>query len=208
MQVPLRRPDKGDGQQAGSTVHGPHVVQLAARGMIETTGRYHCGATRCRVQGDPQHSALCHCEDCRRCAGAPLVKWIAFDVGDVIVTKGEPQIYRSPNHGRRSFCSTCGAGLFYDSAQMLPGIIDVQTATLDDPNFFPPSVHFQTAERIPWMRDAHLLTPPLAVSRHGVSVARGSGNHQALPGAKERCQAKGPAERSTGPRSCIGASRS
>ena len=30
------------------------------------TGGCHCGAIRYEVEGEPQHSALCHCSDCRR----------------------------------------------------------------------------------------------------------------------------------------------
>lgn len=125
--------------------------------MIDATGGCHCGAIRYRVQGSAQHSALCHCEDCRRCAGAPVVGWTAFAEQDVIVTQGEPQVYRSSGLGRRSFCALCGTGLFYSNADMLPGIIDVQTVTLDDPTLFPPQANIQIAERIAWMARAHEL---------------------------------------------------
>lgn len=51
----------------------------------------------------------------------------------------------------RSFCADCGSGLFYRNAEVLPGIVDVQTATLDDPEALPPAVQIQTAERLHWM---------------------------------------------------------
>ena len=37
------------------------------------------------------------------------------------------------------------------------GIVDVQTATLDDPAAFPPQANIQAAERISWMKEAHTL---------------------------------------------------
>jgi hypothetical protein len=40
---------------------------------------------------------------------------------------------------------------------MLPGIIDVQSATNDDPDAVPARVHIQIAERIRWMEHAHEL---------------------------------------------------
>ena len=58
----------------------------------------------------------------------------------------------------RNFCPRCGTGLFFTNADNLPGIIDVQAATLDDPDALPAQVHIQTAERIGWMAQAH--TPP------------------------------------------------
>ena len=61
-----------------------------------------------------------------------MVGWIAWPEEQVTVT-GTPMVYASSEHGRRSFCGTCGSGLFYRNAAMLPGIVDVQSATLDDP---------------------------------------------------------------------------
>jgi hypothetical protein len=40
---------------------------------------------------------------------------------------------------------------------LLPGIIDVQSATLDDPNAFAPLAQIQIADRIGWMARAHAL---------------------------------------------------
>lgn len=71
----------------------------------------------------------------------------------VEVTKGKPKVYESSEHGRRHFCADCGTGLFYENAQNLPGITDIQAATLDDANLVPADVHIQTADRLVWMKD-------------------------------------------------------
>ncbi len=97
------------------------------------TGHCHCGAIRYEVQGAPNWSALCHCGDCRRHAGAPVVGWSAFPEDALKLLKGKPKVYKSSEHGRRHFCADCGTGLFYYNAVNLPGIADVQIATLDDP---------------------------------------------------------------------------
>ncbi|MFT6431011.1 MAG: hypothetical protein ACJATR_002125 [Halopseudomonas sp.] len=47
--------------------------------------------------------------------------------------------------------------MFYRNAEVLPGIVDVQTATLDDPDALPPEVQIQTAERLGWMQNVHEL---------------------------------------------------
>lgn len=113
-------------------------------------GSCHCGAIRYSMPTAVEHHALCHCQDCRRHAGAPLVGWgmVARDALDV---SGTPKIYASSEHGRRHFCGECGTGLFYTNEQVFPGKIDVQTATLDDPDLIPAQVQIQTAERIGWM---------------------------------------------------------
>ena len=121
------------------------------------TGHCHCGAVRYEVHAEPKWSALCHCGDCRRHAGAPVVGWVAFPSEALKVVKGQPKVYRSSEHGRRHFCPDCGTGLFYFNAVNLPGVADVQSATLDDPGAIPPQIHVQTAERLAWMERAHEL---------------------------------------------------
>ena len=121
------------------------------------TGGCHCGAVRYSVVGEPRHVALCHCSDCRKSAGAPMVAWAAFAEGDVTVTQGETKTFNSSGNTLRSFCADCGTGLFYRNQDFLPGIIDVQAATFDDPDAFQPSAHIQTGEQIGWMASAHDL---------------------------------------------------
>ncbi len=121
------------------------------------TGGCHCGEIRYEVEGEAITHALCHCSDCRRNAGAPMVGWTMYPVTAVQVTKGTPKIYESSKDGRRHFCGTCGTGLFYINAVALPGIIDIQSATYDDPNAVPARIQIQVAERLDWMKRAHEL---------------------------------------------------
>ncbi len=120
-------------------------------------GGCHCGAIRYEAAGNAITHALCHCADCRRSSGAPMVGWTMYPTAAVKVTKGTPKIYKSSANGRRHFCADCGTGLFYVNEVILPGIIDIQSATYDDPNAVPARVHIQTAERIRWMETAHTL---------------------------------------------------
>ena len=120
-------------------------------------GHCHCGAIRYQLSGEPNWSALCHCADCRRHAGAPVVGWAAYPADALTVVQGEPRIYSSSENGRRHFCPDCGTGLFYYNAVNLPGIADVQIATLDDPASVAPRSHVQAADRSAWMEHAHEL---------------------------------------------------
>ena len=125
--------------------------------MATISGGCHCGAIRYSVEGEPLTHALCHCTDCRRSAGAPMVGWTMYKRDAVTVVKGTPRTYQSSANGRRQFCGDCGTGLFYTNESMLPGIIDIQSATCDDPAAVPPRAHIQIAERIAWMERAHEL---------------------------------------------------
>lgn len=123
--------------------------------MLE--GGCHCGEIRYQVLGDAITHALCHCTDCRRCSGAPMVGWTMYPASAVKVTKGKAKIYTSSKNARRHFCDNCGTGLFYVNEVILPGIIDIQSATYDNPEAVPAKAHIQVAERIGWMKTAHEL---------------------------------------------------
>lgn len=115
------------------------------------SGGCHCGAVRYEATGEALHHAICHCSDCRKSAGAPLVAWIAFGSGEVRITKGSPRVRASSEHGRRHFCGDCGTGLLYTNEMVLPGVTDIQSATLDDAEAHAPGAHIQYAEHLGWI---------------------------------------------------------
>jgi hypothetical protein len=120
-------------------------------------GQCLCGAIRYQLTGEPRHVAVCHCRDCRRSAGAPMVSWAMYPESALTLLQGQPKTINSSGSAMRSFCPDCGTGLFYRNAVNLPGIVDVQSATLDDPDALPPGVQIQVAERLHWMQQAHEL---------------------------------------------------
>lgn len=109
------------------------------------TGGCRCGAVRYEAEGSPAHHALCWCNECRKSAGAPVVGWALFPEGAVTIT-GEPVTYNSSGDAMRSFCGTCGTGLFYRSASIFPDQVDIQSATFDDPDAIPAQACIQMAD--------------------------------------------------------------
>lgn len=114
------------------------------------TGNCHCGAIVYSFQGGVRHSSVCHCEDCRRCAGATGVAWMAVAADDFAIEQGEPKVYQSSPDAERHFCGDCGTGLYYVNENILPGLVDIQIATLDDPEAYPPQIHVQMADALAW----------------------------------------------------------
>lgn len=112
-------------------------------------GGCHCGSIRYLASGEPEHISVCHCGDCRKSAGAPFVSWAAFRASDFEV-EGDVASYNSSPNAYRHFCPKCGTGLYYVNEQVLPGLVDIQTATLDDPETLPPQLHVQSAEQLRW----------------------------------------------------------
>lgn len=120
-------------------------------------GQCHCGAIRYEMATQATHHALCHCTDCRRHSGAPMVAWALVPMPLLTILSGTPKIYQSSQHAQRHFCGDCGTGLFYTNDDIFPGQIDVQSATLDNPDAIPVQGQIQTAERIGWMETLDTL---------------------------------------------------
>lgn len=132
------------------------------------SGACRCGAIRFEARANPHFSGYCHCEDCRRATGAPVVAFVGFHAREV-TWRGEPAAYsRSapPNDGppvERLFCRTCGAPLGYRDAR-LPDRIYLYTAALDRPQDHPPRSHSYAGERLFWLRLADDLPQHPATS--------------------------------------------
>lgn len=79
-----------------------------------------------------------------------MVAWGLVNKDQITIT-GDTKEYASSEHGRRHFCPNCGTSLFYTSEAIFPGQVDVQIATLDDPDSIVPQAQIQVADRIGWM---------------------------------------------------------
>lgn len=121
---------------------------------MQRSGGCQCGAVRFTTEGEALHVTLCHCRDCQRSSGAPMVAWAGFKEEQFAVTQGEARTVNSSGDAYRSFCGECGTGLYYRNQTVLPGLVDIQVVTYDDPEAFPPSANIQAAERLSWTNSA------------------------------------------------------
>ena len=116
------------------------------------TGGCLCGAVRFRIEEPPDWISYCHCRDCRKATGAPLVAFVgAATVALRFEGEVEPTHYGSSPEVRRSFCPRCGSPIAYEDAG-LPGMTFVLLGTLDRPEAFPPRHHAFESQRLPWLR--------------------------------------------------------
>ena len=119
------------------------------------TGGCLCGATRYQIDAEPRYTSYCHCGDCRRASGAPVVAWTFFPAGTLAWSKGEPKALFFEER-ERTFCPECGTPLsFYDPA--IPAEFEVTTCSLDDPCLLPPRDHNWVVDRLPWFETADSL---------------------------------------------------
>lgn len=114
-------------------------------------GRCACGAVRFAF--DPAAAgiqSICHCESCRRAAGAPAVGWITVRDSGWRWSVGRPRRRLSSPGVWWSFCGACGTLLGY-SSDRFPDQSDLTAAALADPTEFRPRCHSHWAERVPWL---------------------------------------------------------
>jgi hypothetical protein len=108
-----------------------------------------CKAIRYRVAGAPISSLICHCNTCRRASSAPSVAWLTFASANFALLSGHLRTFQSSPGVTRTFCSSCGSPLTYESDRE-PGTIDVTTVSLDDPGRFPPTREVWLDHKLAW----------------------------------------------------------
>jgi hypothetical protein len=117
---------------------------------IPAAGGCMCGAIRYRITAQPIVTSLCHCRSCRLATGAPVAAWVILPLGGLVFDQGEPVAFASSPGRERTFCGRCGTSLTY-TREDRPDSIDIHTATLDDPDAFPPVREIWLEEKIAWM---------------------------------------------------------
>ena len=115
-------------------------------------GRCLCGEVTFEFDGPENWVAHCHCESCRRAHGAAFVTWVGFPSGQVDIEQGESLLkaHESSPGTKRSFCTTCGTKLFFNSERW-PGETHVTLAAFDDPLDREPSGHAFADEHVAWL---------------------------------------------------------
>jgi len=130
-------------------------VDLPAELPGVITGGCLCGSIRYEAAGKPLGSMICHCRMCQRFSGAPILGGTTFLTDVLRFVKGKPKFYRSSKIARRGFCSNCGTALVYQGTLgVWTRWIMVFTATLDEPEKFPPTYHLGIESTMPWL-DIH-----------------------------------------------------
>ena len=115
-----------------------------------------CNAVRYRITGPIESVGHCHCNSCRRSAGATFVTWFTIERELFAWTAGAPRQYVSSPGVTREFCSACGTELAY-SSERGPETIDITMGSLDCAAGHPADRHIWTANKLEWLHlDEHL----------------------------------------------------
>lgn len=109
-----------------------------------------CGAVRFRISGPISQACYCHCESCRRAAGAPYVAWCTVERNRFELTRGRLAEHASSPKVKRGFCASCGTSITY-THEARPAEIDVTIVTLDEPAEVAPTRHIWLVDKLPWL---------------------------------------------------------
>jgi hypothetical protein len=117
-----------------------------------TKGGCLCGAVRYEVSSPALFGANCYCLDCRKISSShSAVMGVPIDA---VKVTGELREYSSPGDSgamiTRSFCPTCGTGLFSKGAR--PGVMIVKAGTLDEGEHFKPMASVYASRAPSWDR--------------------------------------------------------
>ncbi len=99
-----------------------------------TTGSCLCGGISFRIDAALQPVQVCHCTQCRKAQGGPLVAVTPVATKDFTLddVQGLLRRYESSPGKERAFCGRCGSPLFSRRAA-LPGVVRVRAGLLDEP---------------------------------------------------------------------------
>lgn len=127
-------------------------MKMHAEPAPPVPGSCFCGAVRFEVTLPTLFCVHCHCTMCRRVHGAGYVTWIGVPYSQFRLTSGHQhlKVYRSSEHGRRSFCEVCGSSLFCESTRH-PDHIDIVLANLSGAIDRAPQAHYYFSDRAEWI---------------------------------------------------------
>ena len=102
------------------------------------------------AHGEPEVSVYCHCDDCRRTAGAPVIASVGFKKAGINWEADVTLARYRRDTATRLFCSTCGSCVAqeHDSAS---DITFFNTGFMDEPNRYPPTCHTFAGQQLEWL---------------------------------------------------------
>ena len=132
---------------------------------VKITGGCLCGAVRYESTKMPTDAdridpaldagaATCHCRMCQKALGVLRHSERLFDFHgmDFGIRVANRSFYRSSEIRERGFCSNCGTSILTRVNADISDVFTVTSATLDDPNAFPPKGHYGVESQLHWLK--------------------------------------------------------
>lgn len=112
-----------------------------------------CGAVRYEISKRPVAMGLCHCDRCRPQSGSAFSTVIFVEPSSLTI-QGETAVFSdvgtSGLYVARRYCPSCGSPLTTESTA-LPDLWFVKAGTLDNNDWFRPTMELFVTKRRPWV---------------------------------------------------------
>lgn len=133
--------------------------------MTVHRGHCRCEGIVVEVNAEPEVSVYCHCDDCRRSAGAPVIAAVGFDKTAINWQTKETLATWINGTCTRLFCKRCGSPVAQEH-ESAPTRTYLNTCFMDEPERFPPNFHSYAPAQLPWLE----LTDDLPRKEKTVSI--------------------------------------
>ena len=119
--------------------------------MQNFTGSCLCHAVTYKNKSAPLRTFNCHCDDCRKCSGAPyltniFVKEFTLDIQGIL----KSYIHRSESGNRitKKFCEECGCQMFSFN-EGRPGLVRIHAGKVNELEVVKPQGDVWVSKKIP-----------------------------------------------------------
>ena len=119
--------------------------------MTEHRGHCRCGSVVMMASQDPNFTVYCHCDDCRRATGAPVLASVAFFKADITWERRETLSRFTEGTASRLFCSRCGSPVAQEH-ESADDRTFFNTGFMDNPEAYPPTYHTFAGQQLSWLQ--------------------------------------------------------
>ena len=113
-----------------------------------------CGSVRYVCKAQPIHVFFCHCLDCQKESGCPLVAEVYVPRSSVELAASLGKYTRPGDSGcpvHRNFCPSCGSVILTEF-DVEPENVCIKACSLDDPSWLTPEFHLYITRKQPWLK--------------------------------------------------------
>jgi len=118
--------------------------------MTQHRGHCRCEGVVVSVSSEPEVSVYCHCDDCRRSSGAPLIAAVGMPKSAIRWISDKTLARWKNDTCARLFCNYCGSPIAQEH-ESAPDKVFFNTAFMDNPERFPPTFHSFEAQQLSWL---------------------------------------------------------
>jgi hypothetical protein len=115
------------------------------------TGTCLCGGVHFRIDSALEPIQICHCSQCRKAQGTPIVTNTPVALSAFTLERGKELLteFESSLGKKRCFCKVCGSPI-YSYRDSLPDVVRIRAGLLDQALDVEVAAHFHTASKCNW----------------------------------------------------------